>query len=130
MRRSVIARFFSKYGGDPVWLMSLSGWTFPDLPDVQPSLRGLMDLYEDENVHRFRVSDSITGDPFYMQREDARQLMEDIIEKAQQNPEEVLAGIGQDSTGTLTRKEAWRMARRIGKDREFRTKLAEVLQSE
>ena len=35
----------STSGGDPLWLMSLYGWTFPDLPDTHPSLLGLAYLY-------------------------------------------------------------------------------------
>ena len=129
LRRDVVSRVFSKFGGDPVWLMSLSGWTFPDLPDVQPSLLGLVDLYEDESLQRFRVSDSIAGEPFYMQREDAHQLMEGVIKKVEQRPKEVLATVSNQCTGTLTRKQAWMMARAIGKDKESKTKLARVLQS-
>lgn len=128
LRRDVVSRLFSKFGGDPVWLMSLKGWTFPDLPDVQPSLLGLVDLYEDESLHQFRVSDSIAGDPFYMQREDAHQLMEGVIKRVEQCPKEVLAAVSNQCTGTLTRKEAWMMARAIGKDKESKIKLAQVLQ--
>lgn len=126
-RREVVSRFYSKYGGDPVWLMSLSGWTFPDLPDVHPSLLGLVNLYEDESLSQFRVSDSIEGGSFYMQREDAHQLMEGVVDRIEQCPREVLSAISQQHT--FSRQQAWQLAKAIGKDKDSKIRLAQALQS-
>ena len=129
LRRDVVSRLYSKYGGDPMWLMSLSGWTFPDLPDVEPSLLGLVNLYEDDSLHRFRVSDSTDGEPFYINREDAHQLMEGVVDRIEHSPKQVISAIDHQCSATFTRKQAWKMARAIGKDKESKIRLAAALQS-
>ncbi len=129
LHRDVISRFYTLCGGDPVWLMSLFGWTFPDLPYVVPSLLGLTYLYEDESLHQFRVYDSIDGEPFYLKREDAHQLMEGVIRKVEESPGKMITALSNQDVGTLTRKEAWMMARAIGKDRANQQKIAAALQS-
>jgi hypothetical protein len=129
LRRDVVSRFYTLYGGDPVWLLSLFGWTFPDLPHVEPSLLGLTYLYEDDSLEQFRVYDSVDGKPFYLKREDAHQLMDGVMRKVEECPSKVITALSNQDVGTLTRKEAWQMARAMGKDIAQKRRLADALQS-
>ncbi len=125
MRRRVISRFYSAYGGDPLWLMTLHGWTFPGLPKVTPSLLGLTYLYEDDSLEDFYVYDDVQGTPYYIPREDAHQVMDGVVQKVEQNPDRVLEPIGNSKPKALTHREALQLARSMGKDRATKRKLAD-----
>lgn len=128
-RRDAVSRFYSKYGGDPLWVMVLEEWTFPDVPHVTPALLGLIELYEDSSLCEFKIADSIDGGAFYVSRQEADGVLEGAIEKIEYCPREVLSAISHQNIGPLSRKEAWQLARTMGLDREAKRKLAEALQS-
>lgn len=112
MRRTVVSRCFTRYGGDPVGLMTLQGWTFPGLPDVEPSLLGLTYLYEDDSLSHFHV--------FHSSRSTCRGRVRTsswmaLCRKSRTTPK-MLSVISNQNPVTLARKEAWQPARTIGKD--------------
>lgn len=115
MHRTVISRFYSLYGGEPLWLMTLPGWTLPEIPKVEPCLLGLTYLYEDEAMAEFHLYDDINGNPFYLSREDAHKLMEGVIDKVEHKAAQDPSAMSFD--------EAQRMAKAIGKERAAKRKL-------
>ena len=115
MHRTVISKFYSLYGGEPLWLMTLPGWTFPEIPKVEPCLLGLTYLYEDASIAEFHLYDDIAGNSFYLSREDAHNLMEGVVEKVEHKTAQDPSAMSFD--------EAQRMAKAIGKERAAKRKL-------
>ena len=115
MHRTVISRFYSLYGGEPLWLMTLPGWTFPEIPRVEPCLLGLTYLYEDDSIAEFHLYDDTAGCSYFLSREDAERVLEGVVDKvkhkAVQRPE------------TMSFDEAQQYAKKIGRERALQRKL-------
>ena len=115
MHRTVISKFYSLYGGEPLWLMTLPGWTFPEIPKVEPCLLGLTYLYEDDSIAEFHLYDDTAGWSHYLSREDAELVLEGVVGKIKHNPP--------PRPDTMSFEEAQQYAKKIGRERAAKRKL-------
>ena len=112
LQRMVVSRFYSRYGGDPFWLLDLPGWTFPSMPNAIPAILGLVLLHDEDDPEEIYIYSDVQGNPRYLSASDAAELLKG------RTPEST------EQTIALTQEEAQELACHLHKDRNLRDKLA------